>query len=50
MLQVWGASIWRGLSLEFYGTDISSGGGGGGGGGGQKSVVYQNFTPSPQNK
>ena len=28
MLQVWGASIWRGLSLEFYGTDISSGGGG----------------------
>ena len=22
----------------------------GGGGGGQKSVVYQNFTPSPQNK
>ena len=24
MLQVWGASIWRGLSSEFYGTDISS--------------------------
>ena len=46
MLQVWGASIWRGLFSEFYGTDISSGGGGGG----QKSVVYQNFTPSPQNK
>ena len=46
MLQVWGASIWRGLSSEFYGTDISSGRGGGG----QKSVVYQNFTPSPQNK
>ena len=46
MLQVWGASIWRDLFSEFYGTDISSGGGGGG----QKSVVYQNFTPSPQNK
>ena len=29
MLQVWGASIWRDLFSEFYGTDISSRGGGG---------------------